>query len=213
MPHSQRIIGMVPEMGPGGESLVLEYMTGPVGTCMVRSPTWDERFPETLLFADNRTTNALFGNRTRLSCTYDDSTTAPSCRATIIGTFPLFDSIQPLGRTCSGVNECMAACSSGSSSCIYDCVAWEQPDCGDCAKEQLFHECAAAANQSQYDNLARCEEEHCGGLEAFRQWLPCMMSSSALQLDIMQATLLAELPKGTCNRDEESCVYVRVSPE
>lgn len=211
LPHSQRIIGVVPEMTSSGQTLTLEYMTGPVGTCLGRSSSWDARFSETLLFAEDRSTFAIFGNRTRLGCTFGDGNAATGCRATIIGSFPRFDSIQPLGRTCSGVHECLSACS-GSSSCLIDCIGYEQPACHACAREQLFDTCAAMANETQHQAFAACENERCGALSEYDPWLQCMLTNCKSELDIIAAALESELPKGSCNRPEEPCVYVPVGP-
>jgi|GEM_PF-5494799 len=207
LPNSQSIFGIIPEMGPGGESLKLEYFTGPAGTCLAESDRWDPRFPESLDFAEGRLTRAGLGYTTRLTCSYEVGTPSPECRATLVSTIPLYDSIQPLGQTCSGVEGCLLSCS-GSSTCLLDCIAWEQPACGECARTQLFETCAPIANPIQYDNLATCQAANCAAAASFPEWLSCMLDKCKSQLAIMQSTLASELPKGTCNRDNESCVFM-----
>lgn len=207
LPSSQTILGVIPEMGPGGASLKLEYFIGPAGTCLAASDRWDARFPETLMFAEGRATKAILGYTTRLTCTYEDGTASPACRATLVSTVPRYDSIQPLGQACSGVEDCLAACSA-SATCLLDCIAWEEAACGECARTQLFDTCAQAANATQYDNLATCEAANCAAAGPFPEWLSCMLAACKTQLVIMQSTLESELPKGTCNRENESCVYM-----
>ncbi len=213
LPSSQTIVGVTPEMAPGGASLKLEYFIGPAGTCLAASDRWDPRFPETLMFAEGRATKALLGYTTRLTCTYEDGTASPACRATLVSTVPRYDSIQPLGQTCSGVDNCLLSCTS-SATCLLDCIAWEQPACGECARDQLFGACAQTANPTQYDNLATCQAANCAAAGDFPGWLSCMLDKCKSQLVIMQSSLESALPLGTCNRENESCVYVApVSPE
>jgi len=204
---SQTILGIIPEMAPGGGSLKLEYFIGPAGTCLAESDRWDPRFPETLIFAEGRTTKAILGYTTRLSCSYDDGTPAPACRATLVSTVPRYDSIQPFGQTCSGVEGCLLSCAS-SATCLLDCIAWEQPACGECARRQLFQTCAMVANPIQYNNLAACETANCAAADGFPGWLSCMLDKCKSQLVIMQTALESALPEGTCNRDSETCVYM-----
>lgn len=212
LPYTQTILGATPELSAGGATFSLEYLTGPLATCLLQSQRWDERFAETLLLGAGAAAGARLGNQTRLGCTFADGAQDARCRATILGRFPRFDSIQPLGSTCSGVHECLLACSN-STTCLLDCIAWEGEACGQCAREQLFETCAALANPLQHDNLAACASQSCAGLDDdFGAWLSCMLKSCRSQLDIMQATLESELPKGTCNREEEACVYVPSGP-
>lgn len=206
LPRSEEIVAITPEMTDDGASFQTEYMTGPVGRCLGRAPAWDARFPETLVFSEDEQVNARLGNRLELTCTYDDGGAASGCAATILATFPRFDSIQPLGQTCSGVDQCVLSCTQ-STNCLLDCLAWELPACGACAREQLFDGCAATVNATQHDALAACEAQHCAGADGYTPWLQCMLAGCGEALAAVQTTLVDELPSGACNRDNEACVY------
>ena len=206
LPRSEEIFAITPEMTDDGASFQSEYMTGPVGRCLGRSPAWDARFPETLVFDEEEHVNARLGNRLRLTCTYNDGGAASGCAATVLATFPRYDSIQPLGQTCSGVDQCVLSCSQ-STNCLLDCLAWELPACGACARAQLFEGCAATVNPTQHGVLASCETEHCAAADGYAPWLQCMLANCGEALAAMQTTLVDELPSGACNRDNESCVY------
>ncbi len=219
LPHGQSLFAVIPEMSPGGESFLAEYLTGPIGTCQGESKAWDERFPETLPFAEGRFTNASMGQRTRLTCTYEAGATDPRCRATFFGRFPLFDglaaSIQPLGQTCSGVEGCLASCS-GQAYCLLNCLAWELPACGECARVQLFSDtCATAvAASTAYASFAPCLSA-CPADGDFGDWLGCLLADEtcAASLNVYTSALTDGIVGGACNRPDEACLFMSPQSE
>ena len=219
LPHGQSLFAVIPEMSPGGESFLAEYLVGPIGTCQAESKAWDERFPETLPFAEGRLTNALMAQRTRVTCTHEAGASDPRCRATFFGRFPLYDglaaSIQPLGQPCSGVEGCLAQCS-GQAYCLLNCIAWELPACGECARTQLFSDtCAAAvAGTTAYASFTPCLTS-CPAEGDFSEWLGCLFASEtcAAALNVYTSALTDGLVGGACNRPDEACLFMSPQSE
>ena len=198
LPSSQAIFALTPELSAGGAALSFNYLGAASPTCTARSARWDAGWAETLQLATPIA--ALLDNATTLSCSFDDGTSAPRCRVHILATAPLFDDIEPLGATCSGVDKCVDACA-GTTTCLLDCLAWEIPACGDCALAQIFSEgCAGQV-------LRTCEAAQCPTRSDYAVWLGCMLDHCRAELGIMQESFTSALTSGACNREGETCLY------
>lgn len=219
LPYGQTLFAVIPEMSPGGESFLAEYQVGPStipGTCQARSAAWDERFPETVAFADGRFTNALMGQRTRVTCTYEAGANDPRCRATFFGRIALFDDLTTTrGQACSGVEECLAQCT-GQDYCLLNCLAWELPACGECARTQLFSDACATAVGADlvYGSFEPCLTT-CPAEGDFSAWLGCLFASEtcAESLSGYMRLLSDGIVGGACNRPDEACLYMSPQSE
>jgi len=199
LPHSETIFAVTPEASAPGATLSLTYPGSPP-VCLARSGDWDPGWQETLrLAADQR---VILDNPVTLACAESDGAPDPGCRVHVLATTPLFDSIEPLGQTCSGVQDCTDACA-GTTTCLLDCLAWEVPACGDCALAQLREGTCAGSTPRP------CEQTSCADRDDYAGWLACMLERCRTELGILQESFTSALESGRCNRDAESCVYFR----
>lgn len=196
LPHSETIFALTPEASPGA-SLSLTYPGSPP-VCLARAGDWEPDWQETLRFAAHQ--RVILDNPVTLTCSDPDGAPTPGCRVHVLATAPLFDSIEPLGQTCSGVQDCVSACAS-TTTCLIDCLAWEVSACGDCALSQLRDEtCAGSAPRP-------CEATSCADRGDYAGWLACMLERCRTELGILQESFTSALESGRCNRDAESCLY------
>lgn len=197
LPHSETIFALTPEPSEAAASLALSYPGSPA-ICLARADDWAPGWQETLHFAADQ--RVILDNPVTFACSDSAGAPLPGCRVHVLATAPLYDSIEPLGQTCSGVQDCTDACA-GTTTCLIDCLAWEVPACGDCALAQLRDEtCAGSAPRP-------CEEASCAAHDDYAGWLACMLERCRTELGILQESFTSALESGRCNRDAEPCLY------